>query len=204
MAKNKVYVKINGSEYTMIGEEPEDYLFLISRYLDKKIKETLAANPKHSNTSAAVLTALTITDELYQVRKENEELKTIVREPEDKLTSVSNECEEVKAAYISVCNEFESFKQQNETDKEDIDELKKVYNELYENYIKKNEEYETLLNETNQLQEHASNLEKENADINLRLRELKDELLESEIENVKVNKEFKDFKGSYGKRNNIL
>lgn len=202
MTKNKVYVRINGSEYTITGEEAEDYLFLISRFLDKKIKETLSANPKHSNTSAAVLTALTITDELFKMRKENIELKNVIKEPEDKLTNLSKDLKDVNTAYINICTEYENLKVQTEAEKEDVGVLKAAYDELYESYIKKSEEHESLLNESLLIQEKNTILEKAVHDTNLKVRELKDELLESEIENVKINKEFKDFKGNYGKRNN--
>lgn len=203
MSKNKVYVRINGSEYTIIGEEAEDYLFLISRFLDKRIKETLSVNPKHSNTSAAVLTALTITDELFKLRKENTELKKGLKEPEDKLLELSEEYEKIREAYVNICNEYEDYKAQVNEERGDTQALQDGYNELYDNYTKKNEEYENLLNESLQFQEQYNELEKELAATNDRLRELKDELLEREIENVKINKELKNFKDNMSKRNNI-
>jgi cell division protein ZapA len=202
MAKNKVYVRINGSEYTIIGEEAEDYLFLISRFLDKKIKETLAGNPKHSNTSAAVLAALTITDDLFKLRKENAELKNVIKEPEDKLISISNDLEEINSSYEKVCKEYENYKQKMEEEKEDTSVVQAAYNELYESYIKKNEAYDGLLSECLKLRESNEQLEREVEAVNEKLSEFKSELLEREIENVKINKEFKDFRGSYGKRTN--
>jgi cell division protein ZapA len=202
MIKNKVLVKINGSEYTIIGEEAEDHLFLISRYLDRKIKETLSINPKHSNTSAAVLTALMITDELFKFRKENTELKKVINEPEEKLMALRNEVEELKVANITLSNEYESFKQNSAEEKVDTEVLQNAYNEIYESYIKKNEEYDNLINEALKLEELNTALDKELQEIKLHMRELKDELLESEIEHVKLNKELKNLKEALGKRNN--
>jgi cell division protein ZapA len=202
MAKNKVYVRINGSEYTIIGEEAEDYLFLISRFLYKKIKETLTANPKHSNTSAAVLTALTITDDLFKLRKENAELKNVIKEPEDKLAILSNEFEDIKFEFAKLSKENENLKLQLEEGNEDKRVVQAAYNEVYENYVKKNEGYDELLAESLKLQEHNDELTLEIEALNEKLSELKSQLLEREIENVKINKEFKDFRGSYNKRIN--
>jgi cell division protein ZapA len=202
MMKNKVLVKINGSEYTIIGEEAEDHLFLISRYLDRKIKETLSVNPKHSNTSAAVLTALMITDELFKFRKENTELKKVISEPEEKLKALSNEIEELKILNITLSNEYETFKQNTAEEKVDTGVLQNAYNEIYENYIKKNEEYDNLINEAIKLEELNTALDKELQETKLHMRELKDELLESEIEHVKLNKELKNLREAHGKRNN--
>lgn len=203
MAKNKVYVKINGSEYTITGEEAEDYLFLIARYLDRRIKETLTTNPKHSNTSAAVLTGLMITDELFKIKKENIELRKHMNEPEDRIKELESELENVKNEYMNLSSEYENFVKNINEEKEDIGTLQNAYNELYENYMKKNEEYENLLNDSLHMQEQIVNMEKDNADTKQRMRELKDELLESEIELVKINKELKEYKESYGKRNSI-
>ena len=203
MIKNKVLVKINGSEYTIIGEEAEDHLFLISRYLDRKIKEILSINPKHSNTSAAVLTALMITDELFKFRKENTELKKVINEPEEKLKALGYEVEELKAVNITISNEYESFKRNAKAEKVDTGVLQSAYNEIYENYIKKNEEYDNLINEALKLQEQNTDIAKELEDTKHHMRELKDELLESEIEHVKINKEMKNLRESYNKKNNL-
>jgi cell division protein ZapA len=203
MTKNKVYVRINGSEYTMTGDDPEDYLFLISRYLDKKIKETLSINPKHSNTSAAVLSALMITDELFKMRRENAELKNIIKEPEFKLSQLEQEYETLKNNYAKVSNEYEELKLSVDGEKEDVSALQSAYNQLYESYVKQNEEYDNLLNESLKLQEQNSKLETELTGLNEKMITMKDELLENEIESVKVNKELKDIKEAYSRRNNI-
>ncbi|WDU82136.1 cell division protein ZapA [Caloramator sp. Dgby_cultured_2] len=62
--KNKVNVKINGCEYTLTGTESEEYLFSLANFVDKRIREIRRNNINHNDTSAAVLTALLIADEL--------------------------------------------------------------------------------------------------------------------------------------------
>lgn len=203
MAKNKVYAKINGSEYTIAGDEPEDYLFKISRYLDKKIKDTLLANPKHSNTSAAVLTALMVTDELFQLKKEVADLKKAISGPEDKLLLLEEEILQERADKAELVRAVDELKGAARMDAENLSQLQDSYNELYENFMKKNMDLEQALNDAQMCRNQMAELDKEYSELKEKTRELKDELLESEIENVKINKELKNMKESANRRNTI-
>ncbi|ACA54262.1 cell division protein ZapA [Clostridium botulinum] len=60
---NIITVKINGVEYNLKGEEQEDYLHKVARYVDKKIADILENNPKLSTSSASILTAINAIDE---------------------------------------------------------------------------------------------------------------------------------------------
>jgi cell division protein ZapA len=68
---NIITVKINGVEYSLKGKENEEYLHKIARYVDKKLKYITENNPRLSTTSAAIFTAVNISDELYKEKQEN-------------------------------------------------------------------------------------------------------------------------------------
>lgn len=193
MPKNKVIVRINGSEYTLTGEEAEDYLFSIANFVDKKLKEVLYSNSKHSTTSAAVLTALTLADDLFKARREIEMQKTSLKVPEEKIKEYQKECEEIKLAYLGVCKEYEEYRTNQEAKEEDVENLREEYNKLYTSYMEKNDEYERLIRENSYVLEQNQVLEGKLDEKDLHIQSLKDELLESEIELVKVKKENKDF-----------
>ena len=73
---NKVIVKINGSEYPMVGEKSEQHMLNVARYVDEEIKRISEANPKLSTSVLAILSAVNIANELYDAikleRKETE------------------------------------------------------------------------------------------------------------------------------------
>lgn len=199
MARNKVIVRINGAEYTLIGDETEDYLFSIANYLDKKIKETLLSNSKHSNTSAAVLTALTVTDELFKIRRENEILKRSLNEPEEKIRQLRAEYDELHGAYMELIKEYEKYKESQQGRDDDINTLKSEYDELYASYINKNDENEKFVKENAYLKEQNELLQNEIKEARESISDLKDQLLESQIELVRLKKELKDLQNK--KRN---
>jgi len=81
--RHKVIVKINGRDYSIIGEEPESYIRGIGQYIDELICEVLGKNSKLSESMATVLAAFTLADDLNKARKENAELEKIIGEFDD-------------------------------------------------------------------------------------------------------------------------
>lgn len=192
MPRNKVIVRINGSEYTLMGEDSEDYLFSIANYVDKKVKEVLQSNSKHSTTSAAILTSLTLADDLFKARREIEIQKTSMKAPEEKIKEFQREYEELKLAYMSVCKEYEDFKQEQASKEEDLNNLMEEYNKIYTSFIEKSDEYEKLLKENTYVKEQNQALENKILENDMHIQNLKDQLLENQIELVKVRKDYKD------------
>lgn len=192
MPKNKVIVRINGSEYTLMGEDSEDYLFSIANYVDKKVREVLISNSKHSTTSAAVLTSLTLADDLFKARREIEMQKSSMRVPEEKIKEFQKEYDQLQLAHMSVCKEYEDFKQAQEGKEEDLLNLKEEYNRIYLSFMEKSDEYEKLLRESTYVKEQNETLENKLSENDTHIQKLKDQLLENQIELVKVRKDYKD------------
>ena len=63
---NIVTIKINGNEYNLKGDEREEYLHMVASYVDKKIKNIMGNNEKLSTSSAAILTALNLGDDMFK------------------------------------------------------------------------------------------------------------------------------------------
>lgn len=198
MSRNKVIVRINGAEYTLMGEETEDYLFSIANYVDKKVREVLYSNPKHSTTSAAVLTSLTLTNDLFKIKNELEMAKKSVKEPEEKSKKLQNEYDELYSQYLTLLKEFEEFKEEGNNKDQSINELKAGYDELYESFIKKGEDFEALLKENAYLKQQNADLEEKVSENLQNISNLKDQLLENQIELVQVKKDFKDTQNKKG------
>ena len=63
---NIVTIKINGNEYNLKGDEKEEYLHMVASYVDKKIKNIMGKNEKLSTSSAAILTAINLGDDMFK------------------------------------------------------------------------------------------------------------------------------------------
>lgn len=73
--KNRIEARIQGKIYTITAEEPEEYIYKICTYLDQKIGEVAAYNPRLSADMAAVLTALNLADLHFKAQKTEDELR---------------------------------------------------------------------------------------------------------------------------------
>jgi cell division protein ZapA len=82
--KNAVRVVIGGEEYTVRSELPPEYTREVAAYLDAALKRVRDTLPMVESHKAAILAALSITDELFQARRGD-------REVADRLSSMAND-----------------------------------------------------------------------------------------------------------------
>src|SRR5665647_3015570 len=95
---NIVTIKINGIEYNLKGDEREEYLHKVASYVDKKIKNIMGKNEKLSTSSAAILTALNLGDDMFKSNLLCKEL--------------SNKDESLEKHHIDLTEQLEGLKKQ--------------------------------------------------------------------------------------------
>lgn len=83
--KNKVSVKINGQEYSIIGAETKEHLLRVSNFVDEKMEAISKANKKLSTSMIAVLTSINIADQYLKMKSRLEELEKGIKEPQQKI-----------------------------------------------------------------------------------------------------------------------
>ena len=172
---NTVTVIINDVEYNLRGKEDEKYLLDVAAYVDTKIKEISGTNKKLSTSSAAVLTAVNIADELFKcdleigdiTKKKNsleerhltlkERLRELKIEIDETTKARTAEVESLKSTISQLeetVKEFEKIKSLNLKLSKKIDEITKSNNDLNAEIEKltkdKNEEIKTLTESKNQ------------------------------------------------------
>ena len=187
---NIVRVIINGVEYSLKGEEREEYLHKVASYVDKKIMEIKDNNNKLSTSSAAVLTAVNIADELFKIKNEVNELFQKVEE-------IYNDDKRLKDENASLKKQLKHLENYNT---ELMEKIKKSNNNEYilrlEQDIKKlNEQINIMNEESKQYVQEIQNLKQENKALKLKnqsyngdIINLKKELVAKEIELTKEKK----------------
>jgi cell division protein ZapA len=83
--KNAVKVTIVGEEYTVRSELDPEYTRQVAAHVDTAIRRVLQAGPMVESHKAAILAALAITDELFEARKQQQELAARIRQLTDNL-----------------------------------------------------------------------------------------------------------------------
>ncbi len=82
--KNKVKVKIYGEEYTIKSELPVNYMKRLAEYVNTKMQELSQVTGSISKTRIAVLTAINLSNEIYNLKREVKKLNIKLEEKSKK------------------------------------------------------------------------------------------------------------------------
>lgn len=180
---NTVTVIINGVEYNLRGKEDEKYLLDVAAYVDTKIREISVSNKKLSTSSAAVLTAVNIADELFKcdleignITKKKNSLEERHLTLKERLRELKVEIDEAAKARTSEVESLNSMIFQMEEKLKESEELKVLNSEL----TKKIEELTKLNNdltvENNALNEEVQKLTSNNIELETTIKNCTEEI----------------------------
>ncbi|MBF0515650.1 MAG: cell division protein ZapA [Nitrospirae bacterium] len=72
MGSAEVYIM--GHKYILSGDGPDEYVMELATYLNKKCQEVFESSPNVHPLKASLIASLSITDELFKLRKLTREL----------------------------------------------------------------------------------------------------------------------------------
>ncbi|MGL5693517.1 MAG: cell division protein ZapA [Peptostreptococcaceae bacterium] len=180
---NKVLVKIQGVEYPMVGDKPTHEMIKVASYVDQEMTKVRESNSKLSTVMAGIVTAINITDQLFEcdnysseLAKENDELRRKVDQTDEGLKL------EIKKLQFQLENR----------DKE-ISESKSQIEELNKTLEAKNEDIETKEAELNNLSVSTEDNESEAEKYKSKIEELELLLKESEERAIMAEKMSSEF-----------
>ena len=197
---NKVIVKINGSEYPMVGEKSEEHMLRVARYVDQEIRKITTANPKLSTSSASILSAINIADVFFECCDENEEL---IKENEELNKKVGTGEEELKLEMKKLELSLQGKSKSEQDLKIKIDELNNLIEEQkskiskLEGYIKfKDEEIEKYKVEVNSLKD-LTNIAEEKARVAEEISsKFQNDAYRVQLEKIEIENELKFYKAT--------
>jgi len=73
--KNKVTVELCDKEYSLLSEEPEEYVKSLADEINKMIDEIAYKNMRISKADAAVLTCLNLCDKIRKLAENNDNMR---------------------------------------------------------------------------------------------------------------------------------
>ena len=187
---NVVTIKINGIEYNLKGEEREEYLHMVASHVDKKIKNIMGNNEKLSTSSAAILTALNLGDDMFKSNAHSKELSSKVEFLEKHDKELTEQLEGLKKQL----NHMEAYNE------ELLNKCKAVENSDYvktleQENIKMQQELEAMQEATRICIEQNRKVEMENKELKFQLQsskyktiDLQNKLIEYQISLAKQKK----------------
>ena len=187
---NIVTIKINGIEYNLKGEEREEYLHMVASYVDKKIKSIIGNNEKLSTSSAAILTALNLGDDMFKSNSLSKSLSSKV----ESLEKRDKEFTELSEGLKKQLSNMEAYNQELLTKCKNIENSEYVKNLEKEN-VKLKQELEALQETTKVYIEENKVTKLENKEMKFKLQsskykviDLQNKLIEYQISLAKQKK----------------
>lgn len=134
MENNKVKIRIYGQEYTIVGERSQDEIIKAAQYVDERMQFIGRNSNLGSTTSLAVLSAVNIADEIFAIRDELEQLRTLNSQLEADAQKYVNLWDEAKKNVIQYRNEIEDLRQKASDDSQ-LKEIQRRYKELESSFF---------------------------------------------------------------------
>lgn len=188
---NVVTVFINGIEYNLKGDEQEEYLHKVASYVDKKIKDVLKNNGKLSTSSAAVLSAINVADDMLKTQKINHELlkeldkmREIEKSNREQIDFLKEELSSLEEINMEL-----KIKLENSSDSKNINEKERQINKLQEELKVAKESTQKYINENRKLMSQNKELKFQIQSEKYKVIDLQHKLIENEISLVKEKKQ---------------
>lgn len=125
--KNKVSVRIAGSEYVISGYESPEHIQKIALYVDRKIQEITRKNHLLSTSMAAVLSSINMANDILRLQEQQTKMQ-------EELTALRKANKELKEESTRLKNENEKAKERESQLKIELTrretELKEVRNTI--------------------------------------------------------------------------
>lgn len=181
--KKKVEVNIVGRNFTVVGNESEEYIKGIAAFVDEKIKEVSSKNEKLNDLMATILASFNIADEYYRTYKEFKNLKAEVKEPMEKYDELIKELEESKI-------KIEELEKECNICKNELLETKRNHESVNKSVAK----YEQAIYfKENELKQNQKTI-----------KDLQDKLYQNQMELIQTKKELDEVLKDLDKKNSMF
>ena len=133
LMKNKVQVTIEGKTFTIVGEEPDEYIKQIAKYINEKFFEIKSKEEaKCINSSMiSILTSINIADDYFKEVEKNIILSKNLEELKlgyngfsyEKIKDIERQFYELKEENKNLYKEIEKIKKEKEQIEKDLNEF---------------------------------------------------------------------------------
>lgn len=107
--KKRITVTVNGKNYTLRHDESDEYVQRIANYLNNKVAEASSGGLQLGEHTSLVMSAITITDELFKTQKNFNTLKNEIKRMMDEYDSLRLEKQELEKQYIKLSEDYDEL-----------------------------------------------------------------------------------------------
>ena len=187
MENNKVKVKIYGQEYVIAGEKTKEEIMQVAAHVDMKMQEVTQAAKTAGvvPSNIAVLSAINITSEYFQVLEEMDELKRMNMQLEKDAQHYVQLWDESKKNYMDYKEETQAIVLQKD--------------ELMSQLKQKDEDIQKLMQAAENAKAQAqTSMDEVVKEIEGKCKELENSFFDLQMENLQLKTELEKYKNNNG------
>ena len=183
---NKVEVNIYGKDYTVVGDQNPEHIARVAAHVDSKMKETAEAAPAAPLSAVAVLSAMNIADELFEVKERTQEMLRLNEPYEADTQHYMQLWEEAK-------NSFMDYKKDSQ---QELADARAEADQIREQLMAKQREVDDLMRNRESDRQQAS---QESAmaveEAEQKYSDLENSYFDLQMENIRLKSEMEKLKG---------
>lgn len=182
---NKVNVNIFDREYTITGEKSPEQMIKVAVHVDNKMREIEEYAPSGPVSSLAILAAVNISDDYFDLCEEMEGLERI-----------NEQLESDSQHYIQLWDEAKkNFITHKEDSQNEISALNQQKSRLQAQLNEKDRELEEMLRNQESMEKDAQDLsEKAVSEMELKYKDLENNFFDLQMENIQLKSELEKLK----------
>lgn len=185
MERNKVNVSIYGQDYTIVGDKEPEYIAKIAAHVDSRMNEIAEGVKGGPISSLAVLSAVNIADELFEIRDQISELRRMNDQLETDGQHYTQLWEEAKKSLASYKEDA-----QNE-----IQNLTRQKDTLQRQLAEKEKEIDALQRSQEKVEQDAQKGSEEAVEaVEVRYKELENNFFDLQMEDIQLKSELEKLK----------
>ena len=110
--KSKIRFTINGKAYTLLHDEPEEYMHRIEHYLNTKVAAASKSGIQLGEQTAIVMASISIIDELFKTQKNFNTLKNEIKRMMDEYDRLKIEKQDLDEQLSKAEQQIDSLSKQ--------------------------------------------------------------------------------------------
>ena len=110
--KSRIKLNINGKTYTLLHDEPEDYMRRIEHFLNTRVSAASKSGIQLGEQTAVIMASISIVDELFKTQKNFNTLKNEIKRMMDEYDRLKLEKQELDDQLTNAENQIEKLNKQ--------------------------------------------------------------------------------------------
>ncbi len=199
--KNRVTVRILGTEYTIAGDASREQIMSVADFVDGKMRDLMAAAPSRGKADIAVLAAVNTADDYFNLLRDTEDMRAQNSQLRKDVDHFSQLWEDAKRSFIQYKEDNQATSSERMTLQRELVEKNTTISDLRGRIASLQDQLQTaqtknqnLIQRLQDQEEHKTSSAGELKAMEEKCRELENNYFDLQMENIRLKGELERYK----------